>query len=72
MRKGKPAKTWHTSNGTINTTHVGNLEMMYPIFSKSNSFAIHPDIVTTDKSYGEPMLNLMLGIETLAKLLILF
>ena len=62
------AKLWQASNGTYKTTHVGNLEMMFPAVVKSKIFAICPDIVTVDKSDGEPMFDLILSIETLAKL----
>jgi hypothetical protein len=61
------AETWQTSNGTFTTTLVGNLEMMFPAFSKSKIFAIRPDIVIIDEKDGEPMFDLILGIETLAK-----
>ena len=66
-QKRYAAKTWQTSNGTFKTTHVGNLEMMFPAFSKSKIFSIRSDIVIIDKSGEEPMFNLILGIETLAK-----
>ena len=55
------AETWQTPNGKIKTTHVGNLEMMFPAFSKSKIFAMRPDTVIVDKSDEEPMLNLILG-----------
>ena len=62
------AETWQTPNGTFKTTHVGNLEMMFPAFSKSKTFLIRPDIVNVDGSDEEPMFDLILGIKTLAKL----
>ena len=66
-QKRYAAEKWQTSNGTFKTTHVGNLEMMFPAFSKSKIFSIRPDIVIIDESGEEPMFNMILGIETLAK-----
>ena len=53
------AKIWQSPNGTLKTTHVGNLEMMFPAFSKSKLFSIRPDIVIVDTSDKEPMFDLM-------------
>ena len=66
-QKRNAAETWQTSNGTFKTTHVGNLEMMFPAFSKFKIFSILPDIVIVDKSDEELMFVLILRIETLAK-----
>ena len=49
-QKRYAAENWQTSNGTFKTTHVGNLEMMFPAFSKSKIFSIRPDIVIVDES----------------------
>ena len=48
-KKSYAAKTWQTSTGAFKATHAGNLEMMFPAFSKSKIFAICPDIVIIDK-----------------------
>ena len=61
------AGTWQTSNGTSKTTHVGNLGVIFPACSKSKIFVIYRDIVIGDESDEEPMFDLILGIETLAK-----
>ena len=61
------AETWQTSNGTFKTTHVGNLEMMFPEFLMSKIFAIRPDIGIVDETDGEPMFDLIVDIETSAK-----
>ena len=53
-------------NRTFKTTHVGNLEMIFPAFSKSKIFSIRPDIFIVDESDEKPMFDLILGIETLA------
>ena len=66
-QKRYAAKTWQTLNGIFKTTHVGNLEMIFPAFSKSKLFVIHPAIVIVDKSHEEPMFNLILGIEILVR-----
>ena len=66
-KKRYTAKTWQTLNETFKTTHVGNLEIIFPAFSKSKIFVICPDIVIVDKSDTEPVFDLILGIETLAK-----
>ena len=62
------AKTWQTSSGTFKTTHVGNLEMMFPVFFRSKIFAIRLNIVIVEKSDEEPMFDLIVGIKTIAKL----
>ena len=66
-KKRHAAKTWQTLNETFKTTHVRNLEMMCPAFSKCKIFSIRLDIVIVDKSDEESMFDLILGIETLAK-----
>ena len=57
-------KSWQTSNGTFKTTHLSNLELMFSAFTKFKIFSVRPDIVIIDK---EPMFDLILGIEILAK-----
>ena len=54
-QKRYAAKNWQTSNGTFKTTHVGNLEMMFPAFSKSKIFSIRPDIVIVGESDEKPI-----------------
>ena len=61
------AKTWQTSDEIFKTTHVGNLDMMFRAFSRSKIFSICADIGIVDRLYGEPVFDLILGINTLAK-----
>ena len=60
-------ETWQSSTGTFKTTHVGNLEVMFPAFSRSKIFKIKPDIVIIDDNDEGPMFELILGIDTLCK-----
>ena len=45
---------------------MGNLELMFPAFSRSKVFTVQADIVIVPES-EDPMFNLILGIDTLAK-----
>ena len=58
------ANTWQTSNEIFKPTRVGNLELVFPAFSKSKIFSVRPDIVIVDK---EPIIDLILGRETFAE-----
>ena len=60
------AKKWQTSTGTFKTTHVGNLDIMFPAFSRSKIFSIQADIVIVPENV-DPLFNLILDIDTLAK-----
>ena len=44
-QKRYAAENWQTSNGTFETTHMGNSELMFPAFSKVKIFSVCPDIV---------------------------
>ena len=61
------AEKWQTSTGTFKTTLVGNLDIMFPAFSRSKIFSVQADIVIVPESNRDPLFNLILGIDTLAK-----
>ena len=66
VKRYAPSK-WETSNGTFKTTKVGNLELLFPDFSRSKFFSVSPDIAELQDDDDEPMFNLIIGTETLAK-----
>jgi hypothetical protein len=43
------ADAWQNVDGTVMTTYVINLELMFPV-SKSEPFSVYPDIVLVYKS----------------------
>ena len=60
---------WKTSNGTFRTTKVGNLEMKFPAFSESKKlFKLKPDIVDIPATENKPVYDLIIGVETMAKM----
>ena len=59
---------WKTSNGTFKTTKVGNLEIKFPEFSESKLFKIKPDIVDIPPEMNKPIYDLIIGVETMAKM----
>ena len=59
---------WHTSNGAFQTTKVGRLDVTFPEFSKSKVAHIRPDIVEIPAELGKPVYDLIIGVETMAKM----
>ena len=59
---------WKTSNGTFRTTKVGNLELKFPEFSESKLFKLKPDIVDIPPEMNKPVYDLIIGVETMAKM----
>ena len=66
-KKRYAPETWETSNGTFKTTKVGELELIFPEFSRSKLFSLSPDVVELQTYDEEPMFDLIIGVETLAK-----
>ena len=59
---------YETSNGTFKTTKVGRVDVLFPEFSSSKIFSLTPDIIEIeDENAREPMFDLIIGTETLAK-----
>ena len=59
---------WRTSNGIFETTKVGKLEVSFPDYSSSKRISLQPDIVDVRVEDDEPIYDLILGVETMAKL----
>ena len=57
---------WETSNGAFTTTKVGNLDLLFPEFSRSKRFSLRPDIQIISEE-EEPMFDLIIGVETLKR-----
>ena len=59
---------WRTSNGTFQTTKVGDFELLFPKFSKSKLVKMKPDIIEMPKESSPPVYDMIIGIETMSKL----
>ena len=59
---------WRTSNGTFQTTKVGDFELLLPKFSKSKLVKVKPDIIEIPKESSPPVYDMIIGIETMSKL----
>ena len=66
-KKRYSPEKWETSNGTFKTTKVGSLELIFPDFSRSKIFSLSPNVVELQTYDKEPMFDLIIGVETLAK-----
>ena len=62
---------WKTPNGTFKTITVGNLELKFPDFSESKLFKIKPDIVNIPFEMNKSVYNLIIGVETMAKMIVM-
>ena len=61
-------QTWHTSNGLFQTTKVGDFEVVFPEYSRSKRFRIHPDIVEYENEDEAHAFDLIIGIQTMTEL----
>ena len=59
---------WRTSNGTLETTKVRNLEICFPEYSKNKQILVRPDIVDIPEDEDLPTYDLILGVKTMSKL----
>ena len=62
-------QAWETSNGTFLTEKVArDLELTFPMFSRSKRIGVTPDIIEYDGEEDSPMFDLIIGTETMHEL----
>ena len=57
-----------SNNGTFKTTKVGKLDIILPKYSDSKLISIRPDIINIPDEMNKPVYDLIIGVETMAKL----
>ncbi len=58
-------QSWGTSNGTLVTDKVGNIEISFVEYSASKKVCLQPDIVNYSPGEQAPMYDLMIGKQTM-------
>jgi hypothetical protein len=62
------SQSWGTSNGTIVTDRVGDIEISFVEYSASKKVRLQPDIVEYSAGDQAPMCDLMIGKQTMHNL----
>ncbi len=58
-------QSWGTSNGTLTTERVGNIEILFVEYSASKKVRLQPDIVEYGPGDQVPMYDLIIGKQTM-------
>jgi hypothetical protein len=64
MKRAAP-QLWGTSNGTLLTKKVGEIDISFAEYSISKSVHLTPDIVEYDPGANEPLYDLIIGKQSL-------
>ena len=68
VKKRIAPQKWRTSNGTFETTDVGELDVTFPSFSTSKVASFQPDVVTIPKGAAAPAYDVILGVKSLTEI----
>ena len=64
--KSKP-QSWYTSNGIFSTEKIGNLDLVFPVYSHSKHMHITLDIVEFEDKGQAPIFDLIIGTESMQR-----